>query len=98
MFSLRVCIFKGFHDVTHINGRTIATYEPHNPSLQAVSIWCKSQVILPCTWRGMSPLMNLQQATGLYGQINQAPSSKKPQLQEEPASDACVCMSIHRHN
>jgi len=42
--------------------------------------------------------MNLQQATGLYVQINQAQSSKKPQLQEETASDACVCMSIHRHN
>ena len=98
MVSLSICIFKGFHDVTQVNGRTIEKYEPHNISPQAVSIWCKSHDILPCTWRGMSPLMHLQQATGFYGQINQTQSSKKPQLQEEAASDACVCMSIHRHN
>jgi hypothetical protein len=46
MFSFRICIFKPFHDVTRINGRTIATYETYNSSLQAVSVWCKIQVIL----------------------------------------------------
>jgi hypothetical protein len=41
--------------------------------------------------------MNLEPANALYGQINQARGGKKPQLQEEPDSNARGCMSIHRH-